>query len=437
MAIGRRKFLKRAGLSAGALSLVAGVLMSCSEKEEIKKPNLIYVFPDQYRVQSFSFWSNPEYGKWLNEVHDCVHTPYIDQFAEQSVVFTQAISNTPICSPHRAMLMSGKYPFSNGVPWNCRADRPHQLDPNAECLSDVLKTKGYSCGYIGKWHLDKPEPNDPDNPGFYVDGSKYPEEQCWDGYTPPELRHGFDYWYSYGTFDVHKNPHYWDKDGNKHEPGYWSPTHEADKAISYLRNEEGQRDPDNPFCLMISMNPPHPPYGSLDDVDIDSFEKFYSPDKVKEVDEMLNRLNVPKDHKTSRDAIRYYFASITGVDREFGRILKELNELGLDENTIVVFASDHGEMMGSHGLMSKSVIYEEALRIPFIVRYPQMVNPGVTDVMMSSPDIMPSLLGLMGLNNEIPDEVEGRNLSEFIVNPDTEAAKPESAFYVLYNFEKG
>ena len=316
--------MKKGGVAFAGISLLPEWL--AARPKTGKKPNLIYVFPDQMRRQAMGFWKKPEYASLLRGTSDPVHTPNLDRFADESLVFTQAVSTTPLSSPHRAMLFSGKYPHKNGVKWNCRADRENQLDPRAECLGDVLKKSGYSCGYIGKYHLDRPEANDPDNPGHYVNGSTRPEQKCWDAYTPEPLRHGFDYWHSYGTFDVHKNPHYWDSEGKKHEPGIWSPIHEADKAISYIRNEEGQRDEQKPFFLVVSMNPPHGPYHSLKDTDEDVFRKHYSEEKIGDVRELLNRPNIPEEHRPSKRCVRYYASHVSGVDREFGRIVEAVEK---------------------------------------------------------------------------------------------------------------
>lgn len=110
------------------------------------------------------------------------------------------------------------------------------------------------------------------------------------------------------------------------------------------------------------------------------------------------------------ESARYYFASVTGVDRAFGQILDALKELGLDKNTIVVFASDHGETMCSqHTEDPKNSPYSESMNVPFLVRFPNKIKPRVDDLMLSSPDIMPTLLGLAGLADSIPAEVQGRN----------------------------
>ena len=221
---------------------------------------------------------------------------------------------------------------------------------------------------------------------------------------PPEKRHGFDFWYSYGTFDTHKKPHYWDTEGTRHEIREWSPQHEVDIAIDYLENNSGQRDNDKPFFMMMSMNPPHHPYSSLDDC----MEVDYNLYKDKSLCELLIRDNVDTTMLKAASA-PYYFAQVTGVDREFGRLLETLDNLGLSDNTIVVFASDHGETMCSHGLDDpKNSPYSESTDIPFLIRYPGKLEPGVKDLILSTPDIMPTVLGLSGLSNEIPDSLEDR-----------------------------
>ncbi|MFA7155813.1 MAG: sulfatase-like hydrolase/transferase, partial [Proteiniphilum sp.] len=281
---------------------------------------------------------------------------------------------------------------------------------------------GYNCTYIGKYHLDYPTPNDPDHPGQYVEN----RDPVWDTYTPPEKRHGFDFWYSYGTFDVHKKPHYWDNEGKRHEIREWSPKHEADIAISYLKNNNGERDSNKPFFMMVSMNPPHHPYSSLDDC----MEEDYNLYKNKTPGELLIRDNADTTMAKAASA-SYYFAQVTGVDREFGRILQTLDSLGLAENTLVVFASDHGETMCSHSLNDpKNSPYAESTDIPFLIRYPGKLKPKVDELLLSTPDIMPTLLGLCGLSEAIPQEVQGRNFADYLLTGKSEISLPQSALYI-------
>lgn len=386
-------------------------------------PNVIYVFPDQYRNSAMEFWGEKGFSDKVRFRNDPVHTPNLNRFARESVVLTSAQSNCPVSSPHRGMLLTGMYPNRSGVPLNCHSDRPlSSLRVDAVCISDVFDKAGYDCAYFGKFHLDYPTPNDPEHPGNYVED----RNPAWDAYTPQKKRHGFNYWYSYGTFDEHKNPHYWDTNGRRHDPKEWSPIHEAGKAIDYLRNKENVRNPQKPFFMMVGMNPPHSPYNSLSDCMAEDFDLY----KGRGTDSLLIRLNV--DHRMDKTASApFYFASVTGVDRAFGQILQALKEEGLDHNTIVVFSSDHGETMCSQGIDdAKNVPYTEAMNIPFLVRYPNKLTPRVDDLLLSSPDIMPTLLGLAGLEKLIPAEVQGSNYASLFFNESTSIQRPEAALYL-------
>lgn len=404
------------------IPLTTLALLGCEQAKD-QRPNIIYVYPDQFRNQAMAFWNEPDYAEHIGWKADPVKTPRLDGFADESIVFSRAMSNCPLSSPYRGIFLTGMYPERNGITLNCMAERPQSsLREDATCISDVLDAAGYSCGYIGKLHADHPTPNDPANPGHYV-SDRRPE---WDAYTPVERRHGFTYWYSYGTFDEHKNPHYWDTEGVRHDPKVWSVGHETDKAIEFLRNRNGERKKDAPFFLTIAYNPPHSPYESLDDC----MEEDFAIYKDMDYSELYVRENADTT-LTKADAARYYFANVTGVDREFGRLLDELKELGLDRNTIVIFTSDHGETMCSQGTYDpKNSIYTESFNVPFIIRYPERIRPRVDSTLFSTIDIMPTLLSLAGLNDMIPPSAEGRDLSPVILENGKECDTPDAALYI-------
>ena len=193
---------------AGLLALTG--CGSAQETAEQTQPNVIYVFPDQFRNMALGFWGEPGFKEHVRFVNDPVHTPNLDKFAKESLVLSSAMSNCPLSSPHRGSLLTGMYPNKSGIPLNCNSNRPiSSLRTDVECVSDVFSKNGYDCAYFGKLHAEFPTPNDPANPGHYVES----QNPVWDAYTPKERRHGFNYWYSYGTYDVHKHPHYWDTEG--------------------------------------------------------------------------------------------------------------------------------------------------------------------------------------------------------------------------------
>lgn len=400
-----------------ALGLTACTLL---QAQETKRPNIIYVFPDQFRNHAMQIWNEDGFREHVNFKADPVHTPVLSRFAKESVVLTSAHSNCPLSSPHRGMMLTGMFPDGSGVSLNCNNTRPvSNLRVDAVAISDVLSQNGYDCAYIGKLHVDYPTKNNPQNPGTYVEN----RNPVWDAYTPPERRHGFRYWYSYGTFDEHKKPHYWDTAGKRHEIREWSPKHEADKAIEYLTKD---RDPEKPFYLVVSMNPPHSPYYSLDDV----MEEDYNLYKDIPLNELLIRPNVRADLAKKQKSAPYYFASVTGVDREFGRILEKVKELGLDDNTIVVFTSDHGETMASQFEDPKNSPYTESMNVPFLIRYPGKLKPQVNDVLLGTPDIMPTLLSLAGLEKEIPTSVQGQSLMPFLKEKSCKRDAPKGVLYL-------
>ena len=391
------------------------------------KPNLVLVLPDQMRGQALGF---------LGE--EPVRTPNLDRLAAQSFVLPQAVSNMPVCSPFRAMLMTGKYPQSNKVLGNCctkyrRVDDDCELQESDRCWSDVLSDAGYSLGYIGKWHLDMPrEPyiDCANNQSVCFDRDRKENRRvAWNEWCPPDRRHGFDFWYSYGTYDRHTEPMYWSTDAGREDFHYvqqWGPEHEADLAVEYLRNRgRKHRDTDRPFALVVAPNPPHMPYHLVPDRYRDHYEGI-------DVEALCSRPSIPAKGTRwgdyYREHILDYYAMVTGVDDQLGRILTALEEESPAQDTIVLFTSDHGDCLGIHNRQSKSTYYEESVRIPFLIRWPGRIEPRVDDLLISVPDIGPTVLDLMGLGDEIPSGVEGTSYASIMLSGGGE--RPSSQFYV-------
>jgi len=419
--VSRRDFVRGASAAGAVTALwgwrgreVAALERLSTRSGQGKSPNLVIVYPDQMRGQAMGF---------LGE--EPVRTPRLDAFAAESVVLTQAVVNYPICSPSRAMLLTGQYPHANGVLENCNSrSEPFgiELPQDARCWSDVLSDRGYSLGYIGKWHLDSPR-------APYVESPNNTEQMAWNEWTPPHRRHGFDYWYAYGTMDRHDNPMYWTtsapRDGAHRFPE-WGPVHEADLAVDYIRNRDGTlRQADEPFALMVSMNPPHMPYGLVPDRYVDQYADL-------EPDDLLRRPNIPPAGERwgdyYREHIRNYYAMITGVDEQFGRILDALDDAGLSDDTIVLFSSDHGNCLGIHNEISKNNPYAESMRIPFLLRWPGHVKPRQDELLLSTPDIAPTLLDLMGFGEHIPAQIQGANHAAYLTSG--EGDQPTSQLYM-------
>jgi len=386
------------------LSLFSGLAAMAQKAAKPKTPpNLLIIMADQWRGQALGF-----------EGREPVMTPYLDGYAKESLVLSQMVSNYPVCSPARAMLMTGQYPLKNHVYSNVNSSSAPfgiELQKDAICWSDVLKANGYSNGYIGKWHLDSPyQP--------YIPTSNNTGKVAWNEWTAPERRHGFDYWYAYGTYDEHNKPMYWDTNDKRDDFKYvneWGPEHEANKALAYFKNESGKiRKNGAPFSLVVSMNPPHSNYRTVP-------EKYYNLYKDVPLSDLVKDPNIPAAGTAFGDQyrkdVRYYYANITGVDEQIGRILQGLKDGHLEENTIVVIMADHGNCLGKHDEESKNNIFEESLRIPFIVNWKGHIQPRKDDTFLGSvPDIYPTLLDLMGLKNKTPQNVDGKSYAQYYLN---------------------
>jgi len=366
----RREFLTTtAGLAAGAAVFAAFPnVASCAKAQ--RKPNVLFIFADQMRNAALGCMGSPD-----------VKTPNLDKLAAQGLLFTHAYSGYPLCSPYRSMLLTGRYGTSTGVIGNSI-----ELPDKEVTIAKVLKQHGYKCGYIGKWHLEKNH----------------------DPFVPKERRLGFtDYWASrnVGGPSMFDNFYCGDTPEQIPMPGY-EPDFQTGLAIDFIKKHKSE-----PFCLFLSWRPPHPPREAPKE-----YLDMYPPEKLTQ------RPNVPKNLDDRKNA-QVYNAMITNLDTNVGRIIKALDELGLSENTIVCFSSDHGDMLGSQGLQGKNVPYEEAINIPFIMRYPQRIKAGTkTDVLFNSVDVMPTLLSLCGI--PVPNAVQGLDLSDVVLGKSSK--KPQS-----------
>tara|TARA_R110002050_G_scaffold95107_3_gene198011 strand:+ start:27112 stop:28641 length:1530 start_codon:yes stop_codon:yes gene_type:complete len=369
---------------------------------EEKKPNLIFVLTDQWRRQALGF---------MNE--DPVLTPNLDRFSKEAAVFTHAVATVPVCAPDRAVLLTGNYPLRNGVLAN-----DMRLDENSQSLGVVCKKAGYRTGYVGKWHID---------------GVR--------GFTPPgKRRQGFDFWYKSIYHHPFNQPYYIQDNPEQIKVQGWAPTYATDTAIDFMKEKS-----DKPFALVVSYAPPHNGGGKgmenthtpgmLDEEGKQKYgygykapQEFEAPYRTDEFNSEPRRPNVMpvKGKFESAPAIPGYFGAITALDHEFGRLVDYLKDNGLLENTIIIFTSDHGEMMGSQGRMTKGVWYEESIGVPCLIG-----GAGIQPQRIVSPfnavDVMPTLIGLMGIDKP---EMDGTDFSPLLTGGDMEV--PEFSFLSFY-----
>lgn len=373
------------------------------------RPNILVIMADQFRAASLGL---------LGE--DPVHTPHLDALAESGCLVEQAVSSYPVCSPHRAMFLTGQRPADNGVTVNVNSDTALDgvaLRDGLPTWASILREQGWRTGYIGKWHLEPPVADDEQ----YGEGRRE-DGKVWDAWSPPERRFGFDFWHSYGAADRHLSPHYWTTDAAREERidvDAWSAEHETDVAIDFITAQGEQ-----PYALMLSLNPPHQPFDQVPD----RYRPRYAGLGERE---LLTRPNVPHGTPVATEAAaiaRDYFAAITGVDEQIGRLVAALRALPQARPTIILFTSDHGMQLGSHGLMYKNVGYEESMRLPLIVHAPELVPASRTQVVIDSLDFAPTLLGLAGLATE-QRGMPGRDRSETLRGGAAPAGAEDGTLY--------
>ena len=385
--IDRRAFLRLAAAGTAGMALPGcGGLATRQEPGTPQKPNVLFVFPDQLRANMCSVYGGRN-----------IVTPNIDRLASEGVVFSNSVSACPLCTPYRGMLQTGRYPTHSGILINF-IEASHAQNPH--CLADVFDAAGYATGYIGKWHLvpgvntglGLGGPHDFGSDCSQLDNSDY------DFVAPGPRRLGYKHWQAFNFhYDYHNYWWYEDEPEKRHSGRYEADT-ETDQAISFM---EKCRRSSQPFLVTVAPHPPHPPFTSS-----------YTPDGYLErtPQTLWWPPNVPADNPCTDDELRCYLAMIQNADDNLGRLLDYLESSGLASNTIVVFTSDHGEMLGSQGRIQKFVPYAESVNIPLIMRWPGRIAPGARiDALQTPIDHFPTLCGLAGL--PIPSEVDGMDLS--------------------------
>jgi arylsulfatase A-like enzyme len=356
----RRKFLASLAATAAAPALLA---------QRPRRPNVLFLLADEWRAQSTGYNGDTN-----------ARTPVLDRLAAQSVSFDTAVSGTPVCCPYRASLLTGQYPLTHGVFVN-----DVELKPRGLTMGEAFQRAGYRTGWIGKWHVY----GSPD--GAY--GRRL-------AYIPPEKRFGFEYWKACECSHEYNHSLYYE--GNDETPKYW-PGYDAiaqsEDACSFIGRAARARDP---FCLVLSLGPPHFPLPTAPPQYRAQFQHA----------ELRLRDNVPPEHRAKAiEDLRGYYAHMAALDDCFARLLDTLDRAGVADDTIVVFTSDHGDMMQSQGLTTKLHPWDESIRVPFLLRYPRRFGMKGRRLRtpLNSPDILPTLLGLAGI--PIPGTVEGRDLS--------------------------
>ncbi|RED98360.1 sulfatase family protein [Marinoscillum furvescens] len=350
------------------------LLLSC-QKVELKQPNVIIILTDQWRASALGYNGNED-----------VKTPNLDEFAAQSVNLPNAVSVSPVCTPFRASLLTGKFPTETGMFLN-----DLHFPDDETTMAEVLKDEGYQTAFWGKWHLD--------GHGRKVN-------------VAPKRRQGFEYWKGAECSHNYNRMIYYENDDptQKIWTGY-SPFAIANDVNDYVKNK---RQANKPQFMFISLATPHFPHHSAPE----EYRRLYQG-KDFSIDP-----NVPKNlYDTVRRELAGYYAHCTATDKAVGDIISQLKEADMYDNSIIIFTSDHGEMMGAHGRypFRKQLPWNESSNIPFLIHYPAIDNnkgkklyAGIT-----TPDIMPTLLSFAGVAR--PEGIQGEDISDLIKTCDPNA----------------
>ena len=328
------------------------------------KPNLVFVFADQWRAQAVGYAGDPNLkGKTNN----------IDALARDSVCFENAVSTCPVCTPYRGSLLTGQYPHTHGLFLNDVC-----LSNKATSIAEVFKQGGYKTAYVGKWHID--------GHGRST-------------FIPKERRQGFDYWKVLEcTHDYNHSIYYADDDRKSRLWEGYDLIAQTKDACDVLHKYAHDAQP---FCLFLSWGPPHNPYESAPK----EFQALFDEKKI------IQRPNVSGDF---RKDLAGYYAHIAAMDSAVKMLVDTLDQTGLASDTLFVLTSDHGDMIGSQNNIRKQRPWDESIMVPLMMRWPNRLGRTGRTISMpiGSPDIMPTLLGLCDL--PIPTGVEGDDFSDVI-----------------------
>jgi len=370
--ITRRQFIARIGAGAAAIGITSVLRVTKAHAGSAKRPNILFIMSDQHRWDFMGCTGHP-----------LVQTPNMDRLAEQGALFDAAYCHWPVCVPSRMSVITGRYPHSHGTLGNA-----YSLPQDQQTIGHYLKTLGYQTAAIGKMH--------------FVD-----EDQ----------QHGFDYRIEKADYSNEKGTEISNKKIRARSGRPWgistqteAETYEyfiAGKTIDWL-----EKNVEKPFCVWCSFSAPHPPF-----VAPENFYKLYEgkvkiPPRPPAPNPFLKKSTQEWADLTDEQApvvMTAYLANITQMDRNIGRVLEALEKLGLADNTIVSYTSDHGDMQWQHGRFGKMTMFDGAARIPMILRYKRRIPSGIVrHEIVEHVDMYPTFCDLLEIPT--PSSVQGRSL---------------------------
>lgn len=364
------------------------------------KPNILFIMCDELRAFELGCYGHPT-----------IRTPHLDGLARDGTRFDVAVSNAPVCQPARSVVLSGQYartcrgaignetwqPRQGGwlMPQWPRAGRPELPDPT---VPELLRKSGYHTAAIGKWHV-----------------------ACW----PHDI--GFDHYLIPANQHAHSAQWFTENGGPIFSPPGFTPDYEADRVCEFLERRQGSGEP---WFLYYNLAPPHMPLADAPRPYLDMYSEDDAvirgnadPDTPLE-NQTSRFLTYLWDYRYYRDGLPYtttlpegfnlrtlhalYMGMTTWVDDKVGQVLAALDRLGLRESTTVIFTSDHGDNLGSHGRLGKGRLTEESIRIPWLARGPGIASGQVSDRIASLVDVGATVLAQAGA--EPASHFQGRDL---------------------------
>lgn len=430
----RRDLIKNALLGAGALGVGAadGQQPRRPQRESFPQsprqtsgepmPNILWVCTDQQRFDTLQGLSN-----------SLIKTPNLQRFMSESVTLTNAFAQTPICAPSRGSFLTGRYPHVTGLRANGQRIRPTE-----RLVTRILADNEYTCGLVGKLHLSP------------CAGGRI-EDRIDDGYQIFEWSHDIsnswplhNQWYEWLDRQSIKLPKFPATDqawGMPIDPKYSQTAWCADVANQFMRQQREYQ----PWLMSVNIFQPHHPFFPTEEY-LSHYDPAKMPDPAYKEGELDGKpvfqqidhkgayggtglsfaRTTPEDHRKMTAA---YYAMIEQVDTEMGHMLQTLDETGQADNTIVIFMSDHGEMLGDHGIYLKGPYFYDCLtRVPLIIRWPKHFEGGrKIDAMVELVDIAPTLLEAAGVPNSVG--MQGRSLMPLLTG---RAATHRDSVYMEY-----
>lgn len=385
-----------------------------------KKPNILFIVADDQRFDTIHALGNKE-----------IITPNLDKLAERGTSFVRAhiAGGTcgAVCMPSRAMILSGRNPFH-------LEELGGNIPASHKTLAETFKNNGYETIGLGKWHNGCPA-----YARSFTQGAKIFFGGMWDHWNVPTCRYDptgkYDNVINF-VVDFYNDNHPQSQHCDEFDPGKHSSTLLTDAAIEMLNKNVGK---DKPFFMYLAYLAPHDPRTMPDE-----FRQMYDPEKItlppnfQEIIDtnyplMVHRdehlASYPREKDEIKRHIAEYFAMITHLDYEIGRLLDALHQSGEEDNTIIVFTGDNGLAVGQHGWLGKEDVYEHGVRIPLIMAGPQIAKNTRNDAYVYLYDIFPTLCEKVGI--DIPDSVDGKSFADLLDGEHGESFRDE--LYLIFD----